>query len=255
MQDWITNCANLYLLRIMQSEVVQHGTPCSACQGPSALFQCRDCLPLSVLCQSCITRLHRCIPTHRFRRWTGSYFESITSRDLGLVFHLGHAGAECNLGQDQDFLLCDSNGFHHITLRFCRHPGHGDPARQLLECQIFPSSDQRPATGFTFSVLRLYTLLESEGKLATKRFYDVLVYLTNPIFPHQVRDRYRELLRVSRQWIYLDDLKHSNASESSLQHAELALRCPCCPRLGVNFSKEDVIESNRSAHYLHTVHF
>jgi hypothetical protein len=149
------------------------------------------------------------------------------------------------MGLDRDFLLCDMNGFHTITMRFCRHPGHGDPAHQLLEAQIFPSSDKHPATGFTFPLLRQYALLESEGKLATKRYYDVLVYLTNALLPHEIRDRYRELLRVSHQWIHLEDLKHSYAMGPSRESAQLTVHCPCCPRLGVNFEQGDIVDADR----------
>jgi hypothetical protein len=201
------------------------------------------------LCRECLLAVHQRIPTHRFRCWTGSHFTSVTVRELGLVFHLGHAGNRCDLGQDQTFLLCDTNGFHELTVRYCRHPGHGDAARQLLESQIYPSSDQWPATGFTFQVLQLYSLLESEGKLATKRFYNTLVYQTNAVFPQRVRDRYRELLRVSRQWIHLDDLKHAYSAtpigQETPQKGSLGLRCPCCPRLGINFEKEDVVALDR----------
>jgi hypothetical protein len=176
------------------------------------------------------------------------HYTSISLRDLGFAFHLGHGGQKCTMGNDREFLLCDTNGFHKIVIRFCRHPGHGDPARQLLEAQIFPSSDKRPATGFTFPLLRQYALLESEGKLATKRFYEVLVYLTNSLLPHEVRDWYRELLRVSQQWIHLEDLKHAYAMGPSHEDTQLTIRCPCCPRLGVNFEQVDNTEADRYEH-------
>jgi hypothetical protein len=244
MQEWLKNCADLYLEHILQNETLPVNSSCSDCEATTSLFQCRDCLPQSVTCQQCLLRHHQRLPTHRARWWTGMHFANISLRALGVAFHLGHGGAPCNMGLDRDFLLCDTNGFHMITMRFCRHPGHGDPARQLLEAQIFPSSDKRPATGFTFPLLRQYALLESEGKLTMKRYYDVLVYLTNALLPHEVCDRYCELLRVSRQWIHLEDSKHSYAMGVSRENAQLMVRCPCCPRLSVNFEQRDIVDAD-----------
>jgi hypothetical protein len=51
------------------------------------------------------------------------------------------------------------------------------------------------------------------------------------------QDRYRELLRVSRQWRHLQALKRFGFGHEEGQqpgNGDLALFCPACPQPGVN---------------------
>jgi hypothetical protein len=103
-------------------------------------------------------------------------------------------------------------------------------------------------TGFTFNVLRLFSFMSTEYKLSAQHFYNVLVCLTNSTFPQDVPDRYREFMRAVRQWQWLQTVKRSgsttlSSTSSAIQQGDLALRCPACPREGINFEHTDV--SNR----------
>lgn len=198
---------------------------------------------------------HVNLPCHRFQQWNGDFFQDVTSADIGYVFNLGHGGRHCASATQRSFTLGDTNGLHVIQMRFCRHPGRGDFARQLLKAGIFPCSDIQPASGFTFSLLRQFHLLSTEAKLSSQRYYNVLCALTNNIFPHLVPPRYKEFMRVQRQWELLQDLKRAAQDvvvDTTNSSGDLALRCPACPRLGINYEKEDVIAGEEYVLSVHT---
>lgn len=237
-------CGTHYLRRILEAESVgSDDRTCDGCHQAHRLFDCIDCLHQRVLCGPCLSKAHRSLPTHRFRVWTGTCFERVPASVAGYRFHLGHGGAPCDYGHDRTFTLGDVNGIHSIVVRFCRHPGRGDAAHQLLAARIFPCSDERPESGFTFSVLRNFYLLATEGKVSTQRYYNVLVRHSNNAFPHLVPDRYREFSRVARQWDHLQDLRRAgvfSVDPSLSTRGDLVLRCPACPRLNVNYQISDV---------------
>lgn len=209
-QDWVKDCASEYLKRIIESESIEDElSQCWTCEAATTLYKCADCLHQVASCASCMCAQHTNLPSHRFKRWTGRYFEDVPAADLGYVFNLGHGGSHCALATQRTFTLGDTNGLHEVQIRFCRHPGRGDFARQLLKASIYPCSDIQPASGFTFSMLRQFHLLSTEAKLSSQRYYNVLSALTNNIFPHLVPPRYKEFMRVQRQWEYLQDLKRA----------------------------------------------
>ncbi|TEB18055.1 hypothetical protein FA13DRAFT_1758863 [Coprinellus micaceus] len=86
-------------------------------------------------------------------------------------------------------------------------------------------------TVFTFELLDLYLAETLECHTATHSFYSKLRRLTNESFPSSVPDRYRELLRVGRQWRNIKELIFF-AGEG-----ELALFCAACPQPGINLPK------------------
>jgi hypothetical protein len=248
MQDWAGACAPHYLLRMLSRETnTNPDDSCTQCQASQGFYSCQDCFHQRLLCDLCLKQEHSNLPTHRFRKWNGSFFEQVASQDIGYIFQLGHNGKSCNLGYNRRFTLGDLNGLHTLTIRFCQHPGSGDAARQLLSAQIFPCSDRSPASGFTFHLLRTFYLLATEAKISGQRYYNVLVRLTSNTSPHTVPDRYREFLRVSRQWNHLQHLKRAGQFKPEAQQVargDLALRCPACPRKGYNYESTEVEPHN-----------
>jgi hypothetical protein len=249
LDEWLHESAEVYLNNILASETIHdQGEGCVQCKDTIGnLYQCRDCVHCWSYCRRCLVANHHSLPTHRFREWTGRCFRNISSDDIEYIFHLGHGGEPCDLGKNRKLHLGDTNGFHTITVRYCRHPGRGSHSKQLLQARIFPCSEQDPQSAFTFDVMRLFQLLATEAKLSTQRFYNVLVYRTNPTFPSHVPDRYREFLRTSRQWQLLQSLKRSgrttikDTTTGNITGAgDQAIRCPACPRVGVNFEHYDV---------------
>lgn len=245
---WLKQHADRYLARMLEPESLtgSQGHVCATCSSEGDLFQCHDCLHRWANGQKCLVSSHASMPTHRFCKWVGTHYEDICAKDVNLVFHLGHGGKPCSLGKEQNFVLGDVNGLHEIRIHVCLHKARGSTMRQLLEANIFPCSEDKPQSGFTFSVLRLFSLLATEAKLSPHRFYNVLVYRTNAVFPGRVPDQYGEFMRATRQWQLLQDLKRSgqlNAIPQQSCSGDLVLCCPACPHLGINYEAADVYET------------
>jgi hypothetical protein len=150
MHEWTKEGASHYLHRILSNESVNIESPhCHKCHADASVYRCMDCFHQTLLCASCLSDVHYNVPTHRFRWWTGSCFENVDSHATGYIFHLGHSGDPCNMGDNRRFTLGDVTGLHSVTIRFCQHAGGGDNARQLLNAQIFPCSDKFPSSGFS----------------------------------------------------------------------------------------------------------
>jgi hypothetical protein len=245
LQDWLTFSTKPYLYNTLRSESLsQQGSVCVSCDREHQdLIQCRDCLHQWAQCVECSLGKHTLLPTHRFRKWTGTHFENVSASELGYVFHLGHAGKACDMGFECTLVIGDITGIHNVVVRFCQHPGRGGQSKQLLDANVFPCSEERPQTGFTFNVLQLFSLFSTESKLSAQRFYNVLTCQTNPVFPHEVPDRYREFMWASREWQWLQVVKRSGSSPNTPRDStggDLTLRCPACPRKGFNFESRDV---------------
>ncbi|KAF8599485.1 hypothetical protein BDV93DRAFT_449277 [Ceratobasidium sp. AG-I] len=261
MNDWLEHCAQRYLNTLLESEGIDtlDARSCDRCEAVAEIYNCADCLHQVLLCKPCLFSQHAMLPTHRFRKWTGTHFERLRSDVLGFVFHLGHAGRPCTLGHNRKFTLGDVNGIHELYICFCRCPGHTNGSAQLLRACIYPCSDEWPESGFTFNMLRDYHLLFAEAKLSSQRYYNVRVHHSNTVFPVRVHhsntvlpvrvdDRYREFGRVARQWAHPQDLKragHFNMSEQTSGYGDLALRCPACPRLNFNYVAQDAPAERR----------
>lgn len=91
----------------------------------------------------------------------------------------------------------------------------------------------------------MFHLAATEAKVPTKAFFMVIQRQTNNLYPHRGPDRYRELLRSSRAWMFLSDQKRFGVTGQDTAFSDLvALRCPACPRLGVNYIISDVTDEN-----------
>ncbi|KAF7319615.1 CxC2 domain-containing protein [Mycena chlorophos] len=115
------------------------------------------------------------------------------------------------------------------------------PSPSISNCssRLFPATVQRPQTCATFCCLDRFNVFSLKPKVTAFDFYDSLERLTNG-FGEKPPDRYRMLLRMEREWRHLLLLKRggrfgyqSNGAED-VAPGELAIRCPACPRPGVN---------------------
>ncbi|KAF8594266.1 hypothetical protein BDV93DRAFT_459337 [Ceratobasidium sp. AG-I] len=252
---WLRHCGSLYLERILAAESLSTSSPvCYTCSQSGQVFVCQDCLHAEPLCARCLCEEHKRIPTHRFRAWTGSCFLPTSSIATGYIFYLGHNGESCNKGATRDFVLGDSNGLHNVRIHFCHHKGSGDDASQLLRARIFPCSDLIPASGFTFRALRQFHHLSAGSMLSSQGFWDMLTMKTNSSFPEQAPKRYREFMRVTRQWQHLMDLKRAGVGlELPVNRltGDLTLRCPACPLLNSNYTVDDIGPNELHFYVLH----
>ncbi|EUC67581.1 hypothetical protein RSOL_530080 [Rhizoctonia solani AG-3 Rhs1AP] len=115
----------------------------------------------------------------------------------------------------------------------------------LLRAGLMPCSDFEPRSAFTFHALRIFDVLAADAKLSASRFHTVIQRQTNNVLPHAQPARLRELLRVTRQYLILQLLKRAGQTTTSPKSFGcLAVRCPACPRLGVNYKATDVMEGS-----------
>ena len=135
--------------------------------------------------------------------------------------------------------VVDTTGIHQIRAQYCRcqQSSYIPEYLQLLELGLYPASITQPRTAFTFRVLDDYDLLNLETKATPQRYLAKLQRLTTNIFPDVLPDRYRELLRVIRQWRNLKQRKSTGTAYSTateIAPGGLAFFCPACPQPGIN---------------------
>lgn len=135
--------------------------------------------------------------------------------------------------------LIDTTGIHQIQAYYCRcTQGCAVPEHiQLLRVGLYPATITMPRTVFTFRVLDDYLLLNLETKATPQRFLAKLQRATTNHFPDALPDRYRELLRVIRQWRNLRLQQNAGLAytgQSDTKPGRLALFCPACPQPDVN---------------------
>ncbi|KAG1726798.1 uncharacterized protein EDB91DRAFT_1239605 [Suillus paluster] len=160
-------------------------------------------------------------------------------------------------------VIVDRSGVHWLEVRCCGCPNAMSPDIQMFRHGLFAASFNRPKTLFTFSVLDDFLLDNLECGTSAMNYYNKLWRMTLSTFPHLVL-----LMRVSRQWRHLKNMKwhgfshHSNYREPG----DLALFCPACPQPGINLSltteeslddwkytRSFVMDGNFKAEHLHPI--
>ncbi|KAG1734387.1 uncharacterized protein EDB91DRAFT_1031141, partial [Suillus paluster] len=150
----------------------------------------------------------------------------------------------------------------------CDCPNAMSPDIQMFRHGFFPASFNKLKTMFTFRVLDDFLLDNLECGTSAMKYYSKLRQMTSSVFPHLVPDRYRELMRVARQWRQLKSMKwHGFGHSSDNPNAgDLALFCPACPQPGMNISlsgdeslddwkytRSFVMDGNFKAEHLHPI--
>ncbi|KAG1852098.1 hypothetical protein DFJ58DRAFT_716618 [Suillus subalutaceus] len=120
-------------------------------------------------------------------------------------------------------------------VKYCTCPGAPSADIQLFQMGLFPASFLEPKTAFSFDVLDDF-LLDNLNGTSAMNYYSKLRRMTTRVFPHLVPDRYRELMRVTRQWWKLKLLKWNGFGheDKKVTPGDLALFCPACPQPGIN---------------------
>ncbi|KAF7317461.1 CxC2 domain-containing protein [Mycena chlorophos] len=174
--------------------------------------------------------------------WTGTYFKRTALRSLGLRVQFGHPPRErCSnphVGHST-FIVIHVNGIHHVAVDFCGCHLRRDAYHvQMLRRRWFPATMAQPRTAATFVALETLHALSLNGHLTTHKYYSALESLTDGsgVKPPY---RYRELLRMNRQHRHLLLLKragrgHEPGGVDGTGIGELTVRCPACPRPGIN---------------------
>ncbi|KAF7321778.1 CxC2 domain-containing protein [Mycena kentingensis (nom. inval.)] len=206
---------------------------CPQCKTRASCVRCRDCLNAPFTCAECCVQLHAHNPLHWIERWNGVYFERTSLRACGLQIQLGHEDDHSHY----------RNGIHQVSVAFCGcyHSKDVDYV-QLLKGGYYPATLDSPRTCVTFACLDFYQTLSFHGKTTAYDFYSTLETLSNGV-GIKPPDRYRVFLRVARQWRHLHLLKragrgHDKYGVAGTGEGELAIRCPACPRPGINLPED-----------------
>ncbi|KAA1479955.1 hypothetical protein DENSPDRAFT_789726 [Dentipellis sp. KUC8613] len=221
--------------------VSKQGCPDCGKAEAEPCIRCLDCMPMDVVCGDCVVRRHRRTPLHRVQRWNGEFYERETLRGLGLAVQLGHGpGGKCGLPQasHKDFVVIHVNGIHLVNVNFCGCK-RLDRHIQLLRFSWWPATPLQPQSAATFDVLKHFHLVTLQGKLNATDFYRALELHTDNTGLESVPDRLPNFMLMVREWRHIKAMKragrgHEEGGVDATEPGELAIKCPACPRPGVN---------------------
>ncbi|KAJ7429660.1 hypothetical protein B0H11DRAFT_2265147 [Mycena galericulata] len=223
---------------------------CSAEYGPSSspecrIFKCRPCGEF-MQCKTCCLSRHERTPLHLLDEWNGEFWERRTLRELGFVYQVGHGGARCLFPDDKKRTLTvlEHPYIHQIHFRYCncKKSDHADPMQQLLRNAWYPATVGDPATCATFTTLETFRLQNVVGNVNAYDFMTAMERQTNATGStgmNRVPTRYKEFMRMSRQWAFLSRMKragrgHDPAGVEATASGEGAVICWACPYDGRN---------------------
>ncbi|KAI6019504.1 hypothetical protein BKA83DRAFT_4057093 [Pisolithus microcarpus] len=232
---------------------------CKKCQR-DGVYRCPDCMHQPLLCTNCCHTMHEAHPFHRIQQWTGAFFEDSALHMVSKGKERDHATdnsqdpsvTDDGEWEDVDNIPChlrppvgskyltivDVTGMHFLLVQACQCPNADSFHMQLFRAKLCPSTFEKPSTAFTFSVLDDFLRDNVECGTSGMNYYNKLHRVTSNVFLHLVVDRYRELLRVARQWRLLKLLKWSGFKDNKncSNKGDLAIFCAACPQPGINVS-------------------
>ncbi|KAG9017173.1 hypothetical protein FRB90_001477 [Tulasnella sp. 427] len=209
-------------------------------------YRCQDCLGDRFFCEDCIVSTHNSTPLHRIEKWNGVFFEpgNPTVPQLHQLLYLGHNGSRCKApftsahwARPTEGLLTvvHTNGYHKLQVCYCNCLGSPEPYQQLLQSGLFPATHSRPATAFTFNLLKHFRCFNLASKTAAYDYHKALVQLSDGVLPQAIPSSYHAFIDVIHQWRMLTMLKRSGKyTAAGLKRGELATPCPACPHPGIN---------------------
>ncbi|KAF8581769.1 hypothetical protein K439DRAFT_1353064 [Ramaria rubella] len=130
-------------------------------------MRCLDCDGGGLYCDTCLIDRHLTLPFHRPEEWCGTHFEWRTLVNMGLVLWMNHGeGHYPHKGDNsgpQVLTVVDVNGVHEVKVGGCRCALAPSHCEQLLDRHLFPATQARPATAFTYRVMKLFHMLNHVG--------------------------------------------------------------------------------------------
>ncbi|THU79838.1 hypothetical protein K435DRAFT_696936, partial [Dendrothele bispora CBS 962.96] len=230
------------LLRLDGRHYSMSQVTCSDCSTPvtSLGYRCLSCEDSRMYCKACMVGNHSQNPFHRIQLWNGSFFSRDTLRNLGFVLSLGHpTGQICpcaSLAVTKTLVVLDMTGVHTVEILYFQAQ---DEVRQLLRSRLYPATQSTPRTAATFRLLEHFHILSFVSKASVRDYYASLERMTDNTSSVNVLDRYRELLRMVREWRLLKLLKrhgrgHEESGYKGTKRGECVVRCAACPIPEVN---------------------
>lgn len=98
----------------------------------------------------------------------------------------GSEGLDNDIPPAPNMVVVDRTGVHSLRIEFCRCLNHPSDVDQLLDMGLYPASQQRVKTCFTFDVLDDFLLDNLECKTSALNFYSRLRRVTDPVLPDRV---------------------------------------------------------------------
>ncbi|EGO04284.1 hypothetical protein SERLA73DRAFT_42639, partial [Serpula lacrymans var. lacrymans S7.3] len=83
-------------------------------------------------------------------------------------------------------LLVDRYCVHHLPVRWCSCPNAACSDVQLLSNGLYPASQKKPQTAFTFVLLDDSLINNKECKIFVMTFYSKIWHVINSVFLHKV---------------------------------------------------------------------
>ncbi|KAJ7887328.1 hypothetical protein B0H14DRAFT_3082097 [Mycena olivaceomarginata] len=220
--QWKDSCRDRYLWELLRRDGCAGASTvlCPGCNDAAACpaYRCRECRGGLLYCRECCVTRHLSNPLHVIEAWNGTQFLRTSLKALGLRVQFGHLPGEfCASPQPArtGFVVLHESGIHQVTVDFCgceRRGSAGLPDTQLLRGGWYPASEERPQTCMTFSALDQFHTLTLQAKTTMYDYYLALEKLTS-------NDGGRG---------------HDPEGAKGTKSGELAVRCPTCPRPGVN---------------------
>ncbi|KAG8942299.1 hypothetical protein FRC03_003364 [Tulasnella sp. 419] len=203
------------------------------------LYKCTDCFNSQLYCAHCLINLHEFQPFHRVKSWTlgpSAFFAPDTLKAAGQIIQVGHSGGPCpEPGSTSDLNMMDIGGIFSITVWWCDCIDGVGKSQQLLHHNIFPATDDKPSTGYTFQLLKHYNQFSVTAKISAYDYVHCLEYLTNAADQSIVKNLYANFIKVSRQRRVLQMMKQAGVMLlSDLSPGLVTVPCPACPRPGIN---------------------
>ncbi|KII83256.1 hypothetical protein PLICRDRAFT_119572 [Plicaturopsis crispa FD-325 SS-3] len=231
----------LELLRLEGRGDFAEDAGCADCKAASPCFRCRDCGRGVLLCKPCIIERHRCLPLHIVEGWVGGFFRRVSLRDLGLRVQFGHSGGEVCMHKQaghQNFVVIHVNGIHRVAVDFCGCKVGFDRFRQVLRMSWWPATPLEPQSCATMELLRLFHIMNLQGRINAFDFYKGLEAMSDPSKLYPLPDRRQALMIMIREWRNIVMLKRAGrfhqGGAAGTGVGELALKCRVCPEPGVN---------------------
>ncbi|KAG8913776.1 hypothetical protein FRC01_004391, partial [Tulasnella sp. 417] len=238
-----TELAEEILHLIYSLEAPPESPQCQTCgiKSPLAFFRCKDCFGGQLQCNDCIRKAHfgqTGNPFHRVDRLAQrstleqSYFRraSLSDPEINGALHLGHHGSPCpHQNTKNSTICCCLNEETRIKT---------PSAHQFILAGLFPATHDIVRTAFTFNALRSAQLHQVCSGESMWDFYEVVRRWTNDVRPETVPDLYTQFRHALHLWRVILMIKHSGHSSLQVPNGALVVRCPTCPRVGVNTPPE-----------------
>ncbi|KAF8995608.1 hypothetical protein BDZ89DRAFT_971636 [Hymenopellis radicata] len=131
------------------------------------LFHCLSCGAFLECRMCCLKRHEPQLLMACLQVWRDATWQTISLREIGLVYQLGHQGARCPVPDATPHIMTvmHVNGVHQVEMRYCdctSSLSDGEHRRQqLLRSGLYPATPRYPDTCVTIDILNLYRRLQT----------------------------------------------------------------------------------------------